>query len=59
MGITKRAKNIEIKVIEDYQLVVKGKLEKDSNKLNFEATKGDLNLISRKKIIAHGEEKQS
>ncbi|PBI90828.1 hypothetical protein BSF41_15330 [Flavobacterium sp. ACN2] len=49
MGITKRAKNIKIKVIEDYQLVVKGKLEKDSNKLNFEATKGDLNLISGKK----------
>ncbi len=58
MGITKQAKNIEIKVTENYQLIVKGKLEKNANKLNFEATKGDLNLISGKKIIAHGEEKQ-
>ena len=57
MGIIKRAKNIEIKVTENYQLIVKGKLEKNSNKLNFEATKGDLNLISGKKIIAHGKEK--
>ncbi|MCR4030196.1 MULTISPECIES: hypothetical protein [Flavobacterium] len=58
MGITKRAKNIEIKVIENYQLIVRGRLEKNASKLNFEATKGDLNLISGKKIIAHGKEKQ-
>jgi hypothetical protein len=57
MGITKRAKNIEIKVIENYQLIVRGRLEKNASKLNFEATKGDLNLISGKKIIAHGKEK--
>lgn len=57
MAITKRAKNIEIKVVENYQLIVKGKLEKNANKLNFEATKGNLNLVSGKKIVAHGEEK--
>ena len=57
MAITKRAKNITIKVTDIYQLNVGGKLEKSANKLNFEATKGDLNLISGKKIMAHGEEK--
>ncbi len=57
MAITKRAKNIRIKVIDAYQLIVSGKLVKSANKLNFEATKGDLNLVSGKKIIAHGEEK--
>lgn len=57
MAITKRAKNIQIKVADAYQLIVGGKLEKNANKLNFEATKGDLNLVSGKKIIAHGKEK--
>jgi len=57
MAITKQAKNIQIKVVERYQLIVGGKLEKSANKLNFEATKGDLNLVSGKRIIAHGEEK--
>lgn len=57
MAITKKAKNIQIKVIDTYQLIVGGKLEKSANKLNFEATKGDLNLVSGKKIMVHGEEK--
>lgn len=57
MAIIKQAKNIQIKVTEAYQLIVGGKLEKSANKLNFEATKGNLNLTSGKKIIAHGEEK--
>ena len=57
MAITKKAKNIQIKVIDAYQLIVGGKLEKSASKLNFEATKGDLNLVSGKKIIVHGEEK--
>ncbi|WP_164515263.1 hypothetical protein [Flavobacterium ustbae] len=57
MAITKQAKNIKIKVIDTYQLVVGGKLEKNANKLNLEATKGDLNLISGKKTTIHGEEK--
>jgi hypothetical protein len=57
MAITKQAKNIKIKVIDTYQLTVSGKLEKSANKLNFEATKDNLNLISSKKIIVNGEKK--
>jgi hypothetical protein len=57
MAIIKQAKNIQIKVIDTYQLSVGGKLQKRANKLNFEATKGDLNLVSGKKILFHGEEK--
>lgn len=57
MAITKQAKNIQIKVIDIYQLIVGGKLEKRANTLNFEATKGNLNLVGGKKIIAHGAEK--
>ncbi|MFH6934749.1 hypothetical protein [Flavobacterium sp. FlaQc-30] len=57
MAITKQAKNIQIKVTDAYQLIVGGKLEKNANKLNFEATKGNLNLASGRKILAHGEEK--
>lgn len=57
MAITKQAKNIKIKVIDTYQLTVSGKLEKKANKLNFEAQKDNLNLISGKKIIANGEKK--
>jgi hypothetical protein len=57
MAITKQAKNIKIKVIDTYQLSVSGKLEKRANKLNFEAKKDNLNLISCKKIIVNGEKK--
>lgn len=57
MAITKQAKNIEIKVSDAYQLMVGGKLEKKANKLNFEATKGDLNLLSGKKTIVQSEKK--
>jgi len=57
MAIRKQAKNILIKVIDTYTLNVGGKLHKDSKILNFESTKNDLNLISGKKIIAHGAEK--
>jgi hypothetical protein len=45
---------ILIKVTDAYQLNVGGKLEKNANKLNFEVTKGDLNLVSGKKIVARG-----
>lgn len=57
MAIAKQAKVIQIKVSDSYQLTVGRKLEKNANKLNYEATKGNLNLTSGKKIIAHGEEK--
>nr|WP_315247131.1 hypothetical protein [uncultured Flavobacterium sp.] len=58
MAITKQAKNILIKVTDTYQLNVGGKLEKKANKLNFEATGGNLNLISGKKIIAQSTEEK-
>lgn len=57
MAITKQAKKMTIKVTDTYQLYVGGKLIKSANKLNFEATKGNLNLITGKKIVAHGAEK--
>ena len=57
MAIIKQAKKIQIKVTDTYQLNVGGKLEKSANKLNFEATKDNLNLISSKKIIVNGEKK--
>lgn len=57
MAITKRAKNITIKVTDIYQLNVGGKLEKSANKLNYEATKCDLKLTGGRKIIIHGKEK--
>ena len=57
MAITKQAKNIQIKITDTYQLIVGGKLEKSDNKLNYEATKGDLKLTGGRKIIIHGKEK--
>lgn len=57
MAIIKQGKNIKIKVTDSYELIVGGKLEKNANKLNFEATKEDLNLVSGKKILLHGKEK--
>lgn len=58
MAIIKKAKNIQIKVVDNYQLVVGGKLEKSANKLNIEAVNDNLNLTSGKKTIIHGEEKR-
>ncbi|WET01690.1 hypothetical protein [Flavobacterium sp. YJ01] len=57
MAIAKQAKIIQIKVSDSYQLTVGRKLEKTANKLNYEATKDDLNLICGKKIIINGEKK--
>ncbi len=57
MAIIKQAKNIQIKVTDAYHLNVGGKLEKSTNKLNYEATKGNLELIGGRKIILHRKEK--
>jgi UDP-2,3-diacylglucosamine pyrophosphatase LpxH len=57
MAITKQAKNINILVKGDYNLIVGGKLEKVANKMNIEATNGNLTLISNKKIIIHGDKR--
>ncbi|UOX35490.1 hypothetical protein LXD69_08195 [Flavobacterium sediminilitoris] len=54
MAIHKKAKNIEIIVKSDYNLTVGGKLEKITSKFNVEATIGNLNLISNKKIVSDG-----
>lgn len=57
MAIRKQARNIKIKVTDTYLLNVGGKLEKNANKLNLEATNENLNLASGKKTIINGEKK--
>jgi hypothetical protein len=52
MAIRKNAKNISIKVQNEYNLNVGGKLEKIAGKINVEAKKGNLVLVSNKKIIS-------
>ena len=52
MAIRKTAKNISIKVHNEYNLNVGGKLEKIAGKINVEAKKGNLVLASNKKIIS-------
>ena len=52
MAIRKTAKNIIIEVKSDYNLSVGGKLEKIAEKINVEAKKGNLVLVSNKKIIS-------
>ncbi|VXC01400.1 conserved hypothetical protein [Flavobacterium sp. 9AF] len=54
MGIHKKAKNMTITVVSDYNVKVGGKFEKITTKLNVEATNGNLNLISNKKIVTDG-----
>ncbi|WP_445456840.1 hypothetical protein [Flavobacterium sp. HNIBRBA15423] len=54
MGIHKKAKNMIITIKSDYNLSVGGKLEKITTKFNVEATKGNLNLASNKKIVSDG-----
>ncbi|MFC3158885.1 hypothetical protein SAMN05443633_10762 [Chryseobacterium arachidis] len=54
MAIRKTAKNITIKVHDSYQLTVGKKAEKIAQKINAEATKGNLVLASNKKIMSHG-----
>ncbi len=57
MAIIKQAKNMTIKVDDEYLLMVGGKLEKIASKINIEATKGNLVLSSNKKIVSHGNKK--
>ena len=52
MAIIKTAKNMTITVKSDYNLTVGGKLEKIADKINVEATKGNLVLASNKKIVS-------
>jgi hypothetical protein len=54
MAINKQGKNITIIVQNEYDLQVGDKLEKIANKLNVEATKGNLVLASNKKIVSDG-----
>ena len=54
MAINKQANKMTIKVNHDYNLHVGGTLEKIANKMNVEATKGNLELASNKKIVANG-----
>ena len=52
MAIIKNAKNMTIIVNNNYNLNVGGKLEKIAEKINVEATKGNLVLASNKKIVS-------
>ena len=54
MAIRKNAKNISIKVQNEYNLTVGGKLEKIAEKINVEAKKENLILSSNKKIVSRG-----
>ncbi|WP_165305008.1 hypothetical protein [Pedobacter sp. SYP-B3415] len=54
MAITKNAKNIRIEVAQNYKLAVGKKLEKKADRLNVEATSGNLALASVKKIVSSG-----
>ncbi len=57
MAILKQAKNIDIKVVDKYHLFVGKKLEKVAEKINIEATKKNLELISNKRILSKGNSK--
>lgn len=54
MAIIKQAKNISEEVVRNYQLQVKGKLQKVANKVNIEAMYGNLVLASNKKVVGQG-----
>lgn len=54
MAIRKTAKNITIKVTDIYNLTVGNKMVKIAEKINTEASKGNLVLASLKKIVSHG-----
>lgn len=54
MAIIKMATNISIRVVNNYELIVGGKLEKIAERMNSEAKKGNLILASNKKIVSHG-----
>lgn len=54
MAIIKQAKNIKIKVQSDYNLQVKGKIQKVADRVNIEATSSDLVLASNKKVVGQG-----
>lgn len=54
MAIIKQATNIKIKVKSDYNLQVKGKVQKIADKINMEATDSNLILASAKKVVGQG-----
>lgn len=55
MGIYKRAKNMHI-IVKGKHTVIAGEIIKIANKITITATKGNLNLISNKKIIVKGKD---
>jgi hypothetical protein len=54
MAIIKQAKNIFVKIRNEYNLTTGGKLEKVAGKVNVEATRNNLILASNKKITSDG-----
>lgn len=55
MAIIKQAKNIQINVAKDY-FVKAGKISEVSDKVNIEAFKKNLNLISGRVVHQHGKD---
>ncbi len=54
MAINKTSKNRTVTVVENYNLMVGGKMQKITNQFNIESTKENLKLISNKKITSDG-----
>lgn len=54
MAIRKNAKNISIRVSNNYNLTVGGKLEKIADEIFVYATRKNLTLASNKKIVSNG-----
>lgn len=54
MAINKSSKNRTVTVVENYNLMVGGKMQKITNQFNIESTKENLTLISNKKITSDG-----
>lgn len=54
MAITRQAKNYRVVTNNKYNAIVNGKFSKYANKIVIDATDGDINLNSNKKVISNG-----
>lgn len=54
MAIIRQTKNYIVVVKDKYQAIVNGKFDKYANKIIIDATDGDVNLNSNKKIVSNG-----
>ncbi len=54
MAITRQAKNYKVVVKNQYQAIIGGKLSKYADKIEIDATDGNIVLASNKKVISNG-----